>query len=496
MGKNDTEAYFNQEWSAGDDDVNIEKQGSLNWGQGEQREMQWGESDPLLDEVGDRRPGIHYITALGNLCLGVLGAGQLTLPYAFASAGLILGIVFLGVLGVVAVVVLEILAKLMKGYPSANNYGDVLDMTLGPKWRNFANVILMLYVWGGGISFFLVLKQEWQALSEQFDFGICGACLLGLECTFIVFPLSLFKDLSKLRFTSYLGAFSAICITFTVVYTAPWSDDGGLVICGGVEEDSDGDIDSNVELDIGPQGIIFTINALPLMAFALNSAWCYLAILAQQKTVISLGYDESGKDEQKSYEMPSEMAIQVPILGAKSLILVNYFILSIIGYLSYCNETQSNILQNLGTSPLVVFARSVLIIQLTLALPLRYNVMRTTIIDGLLGNYKHLWEDDTKKDIAMKVFVTFVTVFSACGIAAAVDSLETTVGLTSSICASFIIYIFPALCYRHMLYEFDDQSLFKRVASVTLAAWGFILMIAGVTAIICSIALGLTVVAG
>ena len=87
---------------------------------------------------------------------------------------------------------------------------------------------------------------------------------------------------------------------------------------------------------------------------------------------------------------------------------------SIIGYLSYCDTTSPNILQNLPNTPIVAFARFVLIIQvpffspyflpflflsfflllmlkiqLTLALPLRYNVTRSTVYDEILVNFKH-----------------------------------------------------------------------------------------------------------
>ena len=47
-----------------------------------------------------------------------------------------------------------------------------------------------------------------------------------------------------------------------------------------------------------------------------------------------------------------------------------------------------------------------------------------------------------------------------------------------------------------MLAETEDYSLPKRVGATLLGAWGVILMVAGVTAIVCSLALGLDVVAG
>ena len=47
-----------------------------------------------------------------------------------------------------------------------------------------------------------------------------------------------------------------------------------------------------------------------------------------------------------------------------------------------------------------------------------------------------------------------------------------------------------------MLREKEDHSLPKKIGSMMLAAWGLILMVAGVTAIVVSLALGLDVVAG
>ena len=428
------------------------------------------------ENIQEIRRGISPLAATSNLCLGVLGAGQLTLPYAMKGAGLGLGLVYLVILGIFAVIVLEMLASVARYYPSADGYGDILHLTIGPKWGKLANVMLGLYTWGCSISYFIVIKQEWQSLSEKFDLGICGICLLCISSVAIVYPLSLFRDFSSLKFTSFLGAFGALYVTFTVLFEAPWGTNS-LDYCNGNQNSPDSSV------KFLPPGPIAAVNSVPLIAFALNSAWCYVAILAQTKTVRS-NHAYLGE---KQYEFPSEFDVQTTIIVANVVILINYFLLSIVGYLSYCDETDSNILQNLPNSPVVLSARCLLICQLSLAVPLSLNVTRSILYSNWLepNEWVPKWEGETKmKAMGVHVGITSLILFSALGLAIAVDSLDVVVALTSSICASGIIYIFPALCYRYYVDKNESLSFrsLKKNLPLGLVVFGFVMLVLGVGA--------------
>eukprot|EP00122_Pirum_gemmata_P011971 Pgem_evm1s11104 len=79
---------------------------------------------------------------------------------------------------------------------------------------------------------------------------------------------------------------------------------------------------------------------------------------------------------------------------------------------------------------------------------MRFNITRRVIYDQFSSFlksdsiHKVTWKRET-----IHIIITTLIVWSALGIACAIDDLAQVIGLTSAICASFIIYIFPAVCY-------------------------------------------------
>ena len=444
------------------------------------------------DEIVEIKRGIGPLAAASNLCLGVVGSGQLTLPYAMKGAGLAFGICLLILLGGFAIIVLEMLASIARSRPSTEGYGDILRLTIGPRWAKLANVTLGLLTWGGTISYLIVIKQEWVMLAEEFNLHLCDACLILINTLVIIYPLSLLRDFSSLQFSSFLGAFVALCVTFTVLFEAPWNENGGgFDFCNGNPDDDN--LDDNTtnpdddSVKFLPAGPFDFFTSMPLMAFALNSAWCYVAILAQTKTV-KLN-ENSYNPGEKQYQFPSERNIQIPILGGHVIIMVNYLLLSTVGYLSYCDNTESNILQNLPNSPLVLTARCLLICQLSLGTPLTLNVTRSTLYLNLLEpkGWVPKWEGETKmKAMAVHVGITSFLLFSALALSLAVSSLEVVVSLTSSICASGIIFIFPSLSYRYYVQQSENLSYhtLRKNLPLGLVAFGGMMLVCGVTATI------------
>eukprot|EP00929_Paragymnodinium_shiwhaense_P026715 TRINITY_DN15822_c0_g1_i3.p1 TRINITY_DN15822_c0_g1~~TRINITY_DN15822_c0_g1_i3.p1 ORF type:complete len:162 (+),score=27.60 TRINITY_DN15822_c0_g1_i3:252-737(+) len=116
--------------------------------------------------------------------------------------------------------------------------------------------------------------------------------------------------------------------------------------------------------------------------------------------------------------------------------------MSLVGYLSYCGDTEANILDSMsvlteGWQRALVFAiRVANVLKLAFALPLRFNVARSVFLERRHGNSRLL-----------HVGLTTLLVSAAVGIAACPLRLSNVIGVTSAVCASFIIYIFPAaLC--------------------------------------------------
>eukprot|EP00122_Pirum_gemmata_P012300 Pgem_evm1s11424 len=91
------------------------------------------------------------------------------------------------------------------------------------------------------------------------------------------------------------------------------------------------DIDYTIQpaLHIWPTSAVNCINAIPLIAFALNFAWCYVDVFSNMKN------------------NQVQTRVNVLVITSHSTVLINYLFLAIIGYLSYCSYADANILQSL-----------------------------------------------------------------------------------------------------------------------------------------------------
>lgn len=447
------------------------------------------EKSNIDQEIGILRPKSSLLAACANLALGVLGAGQLTLPFAIKCSGLVFGILLLLLLGSLSMYVLVLLTrccKVLKLHSTEKlSYGDILERTLGHKYRNAANLFLALYAWGGGVSFMCFLEQVLLDIVTHFGHQktLSKHQLLVISTGVVVLPLTLCRSLDRLKFTSFIGSFCALFVMVVVVYTAPWKgfrfdtcaymsnstltivNTNNFEIVGlalnneyryqsfsslSLVNDTDAEERSDLNLGFGgrqkyhlwPTSFLDFVNSIPLMSFALNSAWCYTNIIASMKKSDNL---------YRCYTL---------IFSSHFVIIANYLVLAVIGYLSYCEDTLPNILSNMGTvSLLVIIAKILLVAQLCFALPMRFHVTRNVIYDqsNYLNSHYHMYSSGIKGRIANWI-ISSAIYGSAVMVTCLVASPAIAIGLTSAVCASFLIYIFPACSYIQLEYNRHEKE--------------------------------------
>jgi len=407
--------------------------------------------------------------ATANLCLAVLGAGQLTLPYALSQLGLaggVCGLVLFALLTGHSLHTLSIHA--VHFTPSSldciDSYSELVVRVLGPLGEKLCTLVLAIYAWGGALAFLVILKGEINyvvVMRLGFTY-VSGSFLLIVLAFSFIWPLSSLEDISGLKVTSPLGCTAAIFITVVVLLCTPWSGEAPV----GVDSCS-GPVGTNIELrgDLlwWPQSFVGVVAALPLLSFALNMSWAYVPILCTLK------------ERTKPQRIPCLIGV------ASVIVLTNYLLLGVFGYATFCGATHPNILESLGESvqnsswqgSLVLLARAALTVQLTLALPMRFLVARRSILGdkgGLVG----------------RLTLSGALVAAAAGMAVLPLNLATVMGITSSICASMIIYILPAII--DLKTQLPGQ-LRKAVSALCLLI-GVFVMVAGLLAIAWGVAAG------
>jgi len=405
-----------------------------------------------------RPAGYSLFSGLSNILLSVLGAGQLTLPYALEELGWVAGLGFLGLFVVLGVHSLHSLAHhsirvksgcgalLPRGAPapgakqaeSCGSYAELAVEVLGPGAKVLCDVLLAAYAWGGAVSFMVILKGELayllaRAAGRQGGEGapLPAGALLAILSAVVIWPLSARRDPGALRRFSPLGCIAALLITAVVLASARW-EAGASSLLGVLDACSGPAGSAGPPAGAGaprrwPKSFMSAAAALPLLSFALNSSWAFLPILAGLR-----------------HKSPRRVSA---LIWAGSLAIgVDYALLALVGYASFCGATDANILISLGDSlPLggraghgwhavtVLVARAALAVQLTLALPLRFFVARSVLPAGPQGRRWPRWG------------LAGLLVASAAGLAATPLPLAVAIGFTSSICASVIIYILPAV---------------------------------------------------
>ena len=342
--------------------------------------------------------------------MSVLGAGQLTLAYAMKEMGVAVGVVSLALFGVLSIYSLAVLAVHTKRVRSTS-YPDLIQRVLGTKARFSAEVCLAINTWGGSVVYLIILKEQlhillsgggWQMNSAFYMVALSAAC---------IFPLSLLEKFDRLKFSSFLGCIAAVWITLVVVVAAPWVS-SGLDSCALALEVT--------HVEMVPESAIDYFQAMSLLPFALNMSWAFLNFLPKMRN-------------------QTPLRVTGLILGSNSIVLVNYVSIAVIGYLSYCGTITPNVVDSLhvegGRQVLVQVARVALVVQLSFSLPIRFSVTRGVVNARLPSLVPHMW---------YHALVTTLIVGSAVGVASTNLGINVVLGITSSVCSSFIIYIFPA----------------------------------------------------
>ncbi|CAK0866793.1 unnamed protein product, partial [Prorocentrum cordatum] len=180
---------------------------------------------------GPEQRGASFGSALANLVMSVLGAGQLTLPFVLSQMGIGLGCLALLCCGALSAYSCGALVRCSRAL-GAKTYSDLLLSAFGRPARALADVLIAIYAWGGGVSFLLIVKGQ---LAHATRPGGASSAAMASLALGVVLPLSLMRNLDRLKFSSGFGCVAAVAITSVVIATAPWDASGRLVECAGSE---------------------------------------------------------------------------------------------------------------------------------------------------------------------------------------------------------------------------------------------------------------------
>lgn len=378
-------------------------------------EQRWNDDDEdslqtSLEAELPTKAKAGILSSMASIANSVLGAGILALPFAYARAGTIGGTILVcwsAILNVVTMHLLSMTAERVSRSGTPATFRTLATRML-PKsldWIVDATVVALML--GLATSYLMIFGNllstcardaklhHWLWHRELWVFvGLC-----------VTSPLAFAKSLDKLKYTSTLALCMMIYVASIVVFNGasakaqPCDHDRDEAHCGG-----------NVRS--------FKVNIATLEALSLTTfAYTAHPQLVQVSTELA------------AYTQPK---MDLIILVSISLCCGLYIVVGIVGYLTFGNTINADLLESYRPEPPVIAARVAISGVVAFSYPLMTHPCRTSLVDLSRASPR-----------ACTIFILSLT----SGLALVVDNLGIILSVIGATASTAIAYIIPAAAY-------------------------------------------------
>ncbi|KHJ33616.1 putative transmembrane amino acid transporter [Erysiphe necator] len=400
----------------------------------------WGNEDVLTwAEREQQRPKSGMRSAFMNMTNSILGAGIIGQPYAFRQAGLLSGIILLIMLTVMVdwTIGLIVINSKLSGSTS-------LQGTMKHCFGRTGLIIISLGQWafafGGMVAFGIIVGDTiphvflalWPGIVNVsvLNFLISRRVVITVFVSLISYPLSLYRDISKLSKASTLAFISMMIILIAVVSQAPI-----------VPAESRGTLDDSFFM---VKGGFF--QAISVISFAL---------VCQHNSLLI--YDSLKTPTLDRFARVTHYSTGVSMLAC--------LLMALSGYITFGSLTQGNVLNNFPPDNILInLARLCFGLNMLTTLPLEAFVCREVML-----NY---WLAGEPFNIFIHISFTTFLVFSAMMFSLITCDLGVVFELIGAISACGLAYILPPLCYLKL-----STRSWKTIPALACIIFGFLTMI-------------------
>ncbi|KAG4104855.1 hypothetical protein H8356DRAFT_926500 [Neocallimastix lanati (nom. inval.)] len=392
-----------------------------------------------------------------NFTNSIIGAGVIGMPLAMKEAGLISGITLLVSLTLLVDWTVGVLIKDSK-LSGQKTYQGLMYFCYGKFGFLIISLFQFIFAYGGMCAYSIIVGDTISTVLAQyispnfFAYGILTSrsAIICLTTFFIILPLSLNRDMSKLSKTSFLSLLGIMIVTISVIWE-------GLK----VPDESKGD----------PTQRLTYINKDIFQCIGVIS----FAFVCHHNSLLILG----------SLKKPSmDRFATVTHLSTGWSFLVSIAI-ALGGYLVFTDKTEGNILNNFPQdSHLINISRLLFAFNMFLTSPLECFVCREVILNllnpnSVIGGGDNINNEETKEN---KLFggiehfvVTIALILCSLYIALTINDLGFVLEITGGFSATMLAYILPTACYCKLI-EGSFTSK-KKIPYVLCIIFGFIVML-------------------
>lgn len=378
--------------------------------------------------------------AFFNVSNCAVGAGILSLPYAFETMGIIQATFIFSIFAVVTCLTLQILPLCAKAV-GAKSYEEMIQKAFGSIVTKIFQVIVILYSFGVITGYIVIIGDllppiisNWAGKDYPNDYWYFSKVFYQVTITIcILLPLACLKRLDSLKFASMFAICSVIYFTLLVVVESAIDFDGYK---------ERGEVQSTGET-IGESIVWWNWSTdiflgIPIMAFAFGGHLQAISIYSELHP---------------NHRTLSNWSI-IAILAVLFLSTI-YLVVGALSYLRFLPGEDGNVLEQMLLSEpdniAIQFATIAMVIVVTLSFPLftwpmRYSLDRL-IFYKWISLYDPSPEANTLKVKIRYYGLTLSIIFFSLLVATLVGSLEVVFGLTGATGGALIKFIFPAACY-------------------------------------------------
>lgn len=367
------------------------------------------------EDIIDITPSVSIAGSIVLLCATTLGAGILAIPNTVALVGFGMGLaalVFFGICSIYSIYMLLVAGDRMK----LKSYEEVVEAAFPKVGRILTTIFMNLLLFGALTGFMVIIADQVNdvvifASGGHVAFYTDKNFLLALVAVFIIFPLSMLKNISKLEYSSFAAV--AIIFFFTIIVIivvskrlaynlVDWSQIKGF--------------------DLSAKGIF---KATPIMSLAYTC----------QGSIFPIWLELS---DRSLYRM------NIVQICANIFSGILYCIVGFFGYLFFPTDTPSNILNGLPDEIFYIIVRSAFAVAIIFHYPVVHFGFRTSLEVTVFHKYDFSWIRHTIE--------TALVVIASTGLAIVLPDLTKVFDLTGAVAAYPIAYMFPAICYVKILF--------------------------------------------
>ncbi|KXZ52259.1 hypothetical protein GPECTOR_10g890 [Gonium pectorale] len=379
-----------------------------------------------------------------------VGAGVLSLPFAFQATGLLGGLILCVVVGITEALTLYVLSKFAERY-KARTYVELVRRALGRKLAVLLSSVLVVAMFGACVAYLIILSDNLSSLAAAANLPRWIAdrhritAFLGIG---VLLPMCFPRQLTALARMNQVAVLGFLVGAGLVAYR-------GFTIAFSRPDPLEG-----VELLVVNYDSLF---AIPIIVFGFNCHSTVVSIfheLEPTPTVVVPVLPSSPSAFRRFRYIPRPASRKLVgmlsvIMASTSLVMAVYVTVGISGYMAFPDNVSSNILMSFDRDDIMVqIARLAVTLIVMGSYPLTHHPAR--------AGFEHLVKPATPAGAVepldsdvdalpagvsrlTSVAFTLAFVLSSTAVAEVVTDLGVVLHLLGGLCISFIIFFLPGL---------------------------------------------------